>query len=256
MSGDLLRAAAERTPARLALGRAGVSVPTHRLLDFEEDHAAARDAVRRGLDLPRLRADLRAHGWQAPHEVRSLAPDLGRHLLRPDLGRLLHPEDREQLAATTPATGLVVLIADGLSAGAVQHHAVPLLDALRSTPTGPRWQAARVVVARHGRVALGDHVGHALGAALVAVLIGERPGLTHPESLGVYLTHAPRPGRTDAERTCVSNVHPPDGLSHQTAAAQVSAAVDAALRHGTSGVALAAHRLPFPSAPPRQEITS
>ncbi len=190
------------TSARVALGRAGNALPTVAHLAFQADHAAARDAVHAALDIAALQADLRRAGLTAT-EVRSACPDRHAYLLRPDLGRRLR-----DAGGVPPAAGrLAILLCDGLSATAVQRHAAPLLARLtaRLERMGP------VAVAAQGRVALGDELGESVGAELVLVLIGERPGLTSPDSLGAYLTWQPRRGRTDAERNCVSNIRP-DGL--------------------------------------------
>jgi ethanolamine ammonia-lyase small subunit len=181
-------------------------LPTAAHLAFQAAHAAARDAVHAALDAPALQADLQALGI-ASQAVRSAAPDRRTYLLRPDLGRRLSDADR---AALPPAPGaMVFVVCDGLSAVAVQRHAAPLLAAMQ--PLAP------VIIAHQGRVALGDEIGEAMGAAAVAVLIGERPGLTSADSLSVYLTWQPRRGRTDAERNCISNIRP-DGLPIPAAA--------------------------------------
>ena len=201
------------TPARVALGRAGNGLPTSAHLDFQAAHAAARDAVHAALDVARLRADLSAVGLPST-ALHSAAPDRRTFLLRPDLGRRLREADRASLPAPAPVVpGLLFVVCDGLSATAVQRHAVPLLAHIYGTARG----LVPVVVAEQGRVALGDDIGEALGAEAVAVLIGERPGLTAADSLGVYLTWQPRRGRTDAERNCISNIRR-DGLSPEVAA--------------------------------------
>jgi len=239
------------TPARIGLGRVGVSLPTRHLLALGLAEARARDAVHAPLDVARLEADLAGHGVRVAAVVRSAAADRATYLARPDLGRRL--ADGEQLAAPAVGpggAGVVVVLADGLSALAVQRHAAPLLAALRARAP-ERWAAAPVVVALEARVALGDEVGQRLGARLVAVLIGERPGLSSPDSLGVYLTSAPRPGLSDAERNCVSNVRP-EGLGYEEAARRVDWLVAAALSGGGTGVELkdGSGAAPELSAPP------
>lgn len=218
------------TTARVGLGRAGNAVPTAAHLAFQAAHAAARDAVHAALDVPAL-AGLVA--WDDIRIVHSTCPDRPTYLLRPDLGRRLDDADRDALAAA-PAPGRVALVVcDGLSAVAVQRHAAVLLAHLL-----PRLgQAGPVVVATQGRVALGDDVGAALKAEAVAVLIGERPGLTTPDSLGVYLTWAPRIGRTDAERNCISNIHG-GGLAPQAAAEKLLWLIREMRRLRLSGVGL------------------
>ncbi|MCG2577239.1 ethanolamine ammonia-lyase subunit EutC [Dechloromonas sp. XY25] len=224
------------TPARIALGRAGCALPTGEVLRFGLAHAQARDAVHLPLDIARLEAELTAAGF-ASRRVHSAAPDRRTYLLRPDLGRQLRADDRETLlaAASSPAD-VCFVIADGLSAQAVQSHAVPLLQAFHARSAG-RWTTPPVVIAEQGRVALGDEVGECLRARLVVVLIGERPGLSSPDSLGVYLTYGPQRGRTDGERNCISNVRP-EGLPCDAAAARLVWLVEAALQRGTTGVAL------------------
>ncbi|HEU4382421.1 MAG TPA: ethanolamine ammonia-lyase subunit EutC [Anaeromyxobacteraceae bacterium] len=240
-TGGLLAGLRRFTPARIGLGRAGPALPTREVLAFGLAHARARDAVHAALDVPRLLSDLAVAGatpgggrrGPPPVVVRSAAADRATYLARPDLGRRLAPGEAERLAG---ASEVVVLIADGLSALAVQRHAAPLLASLRDC-SAARWAAARVVIGLQGRVALGDEVAARLGARLVAVLIGERPGLTSPDSLGVYLTFDPRPGRTDAERNCVSNVRP-EGLPYREAARRVDWLAAAALARGLTGVGL------------------
>ena len=217
------------TPARIALGRAGNAQPTEAHLAFQAAHAAARDAVHTPLDLAALTADLQAAGLPS-QSVRSACPDRRTYLLRPDLGRRLNPTDR---ASLTPAPGRIAFVAcDGLSALAVQRHAAPLLAHLIAA-LGP----APIVIATQGRVALGDAIGAALQAEAVAVLIGERPGLSTPDSLGVYLTWQPRPGRTDAERNCISNIRP-EGLPIPQAAAKLLWLIAGMRRLRLTGIAL------------------
>ena len=203
------------TPARIALGRAGHALPTRELLAADEAHARARAAVHAPLDVDALGDQLRElTGGVPPVRVESAAPDRSRYLLRPDLGRRLSAESRRQLtppAGHAPGCDLAILIADGLSTTAVARHAAAVVGAILSAAPAD-WRIAPLVLATQARVALGDEVGELLGARLIAVLLGERPGLSCQESLGLYLTWAPRPGRTDAERNCLSNIHP-GGLS-------------------------------------------
>jgi len=195
------------TMARVGLGRAGHSLPTAELLRFQLDHARARDAVYAELDPREL---------PGPHAlVRSAARDRGVYLRRPDLGRVLSAEARMQLLRGDYDAAIVM--ADGLSALAVNRHAAPLLDALMPLLAGEQWRMAPLTVALQGRVGIGDEIGERLGARLVVLLIGERPGLMAPDSLGIYLTYDPRVGRTDAERNCISNVRP-EGLPYAPAA--------------------------------------
>jgi ethanolamine ammonia-lyase small subunit len=230
------------TPARIGLGRVGASLPTRHLLALGLAEARARDAVHAALDVERLLADLARDGAAVPRVVRSAAFDRATYLARPDLGRRLREGEGARLAAASLAApspdggGIAVVIADGLSALAPQRHAAPLLAALRARAPD-RWGPAPLVVALQGRVALGDEIGSRLCARLVVVLIGERPGSSSYDSLGVYLTHDPRPGRTDAERNCVSNVRPA-GLGLDEAARRIDWLAEAALARRLTGVAL------------------
>ncbi len=218
------------TRARIALGRSGDALPTKALLEFQLAHARARDAVHSAVDFDRLAADL------APLEtlrLHSAASDRPTYLRRPDLGRRLDPAS----AATLPGGewDLLFVIADGLSAAAVQVNAAPLVHACMERL--PHLRIGPVVLAEQARVALGDEVASAMGARLVALLVGERPGLSAAESLGVYLTWDPRPGRADSERNCISNIHS-GGLSIQTAADKLCWLATEAARLKLTGVAL------------------
>lgn len=217
------------TPARVALGRAGNGLPTAAHLEFQAAHAAARDAVHAVLDVAALRADLDAAGL-ASIAVHSKAPDRRTYLLRPDLGRRL----RDRGAVPSWPGAMLFVVCDGLSATAVQRHAVGLLRHLV-----PRLPGAvpPIVVAEQGRVALGDDIGEAMGAEAVAVLIGERPGLSAADSLGVYLTWRPRRGRTDAERNCISNIRS-DGLPPEAAGDKLLWLIAAMRRLRLTGIGL------------------
>ncbi|MEU1087105.1 ethanolamine ammonia-lyase subunit EutC [Streptomyces sp. NPDC005892] len=247
-SPDLWEPLRRHTPARVGLGRVGHGLPLRHLLEFQAAHAQARDAVHRAVDFGAVRAGLTGHPVA---EVRSAAPDRAAYLRRPDLGRTLHPDDGPRLDGL-PGGGPLVVVADGLSATAVQLHALPLLNALvpllgEDGGGGPGREAVPVVLASQARVALGDEIGERVGARLVLVLIGERPGLSAADSLGAYLTYAPRVGRRDAERNCVSNIHPPAGLGYATAARTIASLVEGALRLGLSGVELSGEEPGGPS---------
>lgn len=229
----------EYTPARIGLGRAGTSLSTRVNLQFQLDHARARDAVQAPLDVPQLQEQLRNIGVES-QVVRSAADDRRTYLQRPDLGRTLQHSDwrllRERVQTNSPQYDIAILVADGLSSLAVARHAVPFLQTLLPL-LQPSFRLAPVCVAEQGRVALGDDVGEALQAKLVIVLIGERPGLSSPDSLGVYLTWQPQRGRTDADRNCISNVRP-EGLDYATAAQTCAYLVHGAFRAQLSGVQL------------------
>ena len=225
------------TRARIALGRAGSSLPTKEVLDFGMAHAMARDAVHLALDAEALAAVLQNAGF-ITCQVHSRAPDRASYLLRPDLGRRLDDVSIESLQAIKPSAGveLQIVVADGLSSLAVERHVPPLLEEIRRYLPAA-WTPCPIVIACQARVALADEIGAALGARMVAMLIGERPGLSSPDSLGIYLTYAPRVGRHDAERNCISNVRA-EGLSYAAAARKTLWLANEALRLKLSGVGL------------------
>ena len=225
------------TPARIGLGRAGNAVPTSEVLAFGAAHAAARDAVHLPLDVDSLVERLALLDIGTPRVVASAAPDRATYLTRPDLGRVPEEGGLDSLDGSGRTPDLALVLADGLSAEAVVKHAVPLLEHLLPLLDGTMTVAVPVV-ATQARVALGDHIGRALGARLVLVLIGERPGLSSSDSLGAYLTWDPRPGILDSARNCVSNIRPPHGLDHATAARTIVSLVAGARELGATGVAL------------------
>lgn len=224
------------TNARIALGRAGNSLPTAPLLVFNLSHAQARDAVHHPLEAEALHEQLRAHGF-ASLDVHSAAPDREHYLRRPDLGRRLSDDSKAALqqAATQLSPDVVFVIADGLSAFAASRQSMPMLQAIHARL--PDWQVGPIVVARQSRVALGDEIGEILRARFVVMLIGERPGLSSPDSLGIYVTHAPKVGRSDAQRNCISNVRP-EGLSFDAAAHKLHYLLTHGRRLGLTGVGL------------------
>jgi ethanolamine ammonia-lyase small subunit len=224
------------TPARIALGRAGNGMPTDEVLHFSWSHALARDAIHAALDVEAIEAALHQQHWDVLR-VRSRAGDRGTYLRRPDLGRSLDPRDADALRATPrQPCDLCFVVGDGLSALAVSRHAAPLLGAVRPL-LAPGLKMAPVVVAEQARVALADEIAELMRARLAIILIGERPGLSSPDSLGVYLTHALFVGRPDADRNCISNVRA-EGLSYAAAAFKLAWLIDEALRRGLTGVAL------------------
>jgi ethanolamine ammonia-lyase small subunit len=255
------------TSARLALGRAGDSLPTNEVLEFGLAHAQARDAVHEALDVAHIIRDLAALGF-ASVGIQSAARDRAEYLRRPDLGRRLdeaslsllkstsahhnqmgcHPDaesecnEEEAEGSALPedrkhheAPSVTFIIADGLSSIAPERHALPVLREITSRLEG--WTIAPIIVATQARVALGDEIGELLGAEMTVMLIGERPGLSSPDSLGVYLTYRPHIGCTDADRNCISNVRP-EGLSYVAAAHKLRYLMTEARRLGTSGIAL------------------
>ena len=226
-----------RTPARIAIGRTGASLPTREVLSFALAHARARDAVHARLDREAVSSKIQALGL-VPIEVESMATDRATYLRRPDLGRKLTDASRRRLAmAADRGCDIALLIGDGLSATAVASHAVKVVEHLLPHLKKLGGEIGPVVIAEGARVALGDEAGELLRAKILAVLIGERPGLSAPDSLGVYVTYAPRPGRTDAERNCISNVRH-GGLALEIAAANLAWLLEAGCSLQATGVAL------------------
>ena len=266
------------TTARLSLGRTASSISTHYHLQFQLDHALARDAVHAQLDIPTLVQSLQDRNLKPiilHSAVEPTQPDRRTYLRRPDLGRKLHPTSIQTLQLLDPTKNLVILseasrgfmreaqlkdpeaarsasaaqnlstenptphilflLADGLSAQAIEHHALPLLDATLPLIPNPY---PLIPVVQNARVAIADEIGHLLRADLTILLIGERPGLSSPDSLGVYLTWNPRPGRTDAERNCISNIRGDQGLSYAEAADRIAHYIAEATRLQTTGIAL------------------
>ncbi len=224
------------TSARVSLGRAGHSLPTDQLLNLQAAHARARQAVHSKLDIISVARDI---GSLASDVLllRTAAPDRATYLRRPDLGRQLHPESSRLLTGRRASYDVAFVLADGLSALALERHASPVLHACLPRLSRDEWNIAPLTIVEQGRVAIGDQIGHLLGASLVVVLIGERPGLSSFDSLGLYLTWKPEPGMTDAGRNCISNVRA-EGLSYTTAAHRLLYLMSESRRRKLSGVAL------------------
>ena len=229
------------TPARIALRRAGISLATSEVLDFQLAHGRARDAVHALLQPATLLQALRNLGQKDPILLHSAAPDRPTYLKRPDLGRKLNESSRKRTESlANEPCDLAIVLADGLSALAVERHAEPLLAELLPVLRNflPGLRLAPVCVVEQGRVAVGDEVAHLLSAELAIVLIGERPGLSSPDSLGAYITWHPQPGSTtDAERNCISNIRA-EGLSYALAAARLLHYIREAREKRLTGVAL------------------
>jgi ethanolamine ammonia-lyase small subunit len=224
------------TPARVGLGRSGISQQTRDLLDFARAHAQARDAVHARLEAAALSPAVQEITSGDVLRLHSMATDRAVYLQRPDLGRRLDEASCAALAGLQAEPWeLALVIADGLSALAVERHVLPLLRELLQRLKG--WRLAPVCVVEQGRVAIGDEIGAALGAQLCVVLIGERPGLSSPDSLGAYITWQPQPGRTDAERNCISNIRV-EGLGYSQAAVQLTYYLTEARRRRLTGIAL------------------
>jgi len=227
------------TQARIGLVRAGAAVSTRALLDFQLAHAQARDAVWHSWDAAGCAAQLSAAGLQAL-VVKTRAHDRATYLKRPDLGRRLDPESQPLLlsARADPPADVALILSDGLSATAVHEHGMHTVQAIASALQAAALSCAPVILAERARVALSDEIGHALGARVAVIVLGERPGLSAADSLGMYLTYAPTPGNTDAQRNCISNVRAPSGLAPQLAAARLTGLLRRSLALQLSGVAL------------------
>lgn len=242
------------TPARIALGRSGGSLPTVELLQFQHDHALAREAVWRPFDPVSLERELlsaQLPGICVVH-VDSAAKDRQQFLQRPDLGRRLDDESATRLSefafalqtSGTKLAEIVWIISDGLSADAAHRHAVPLMAEFWQARGTPSNSVVPVVIARHGRVAIQDEIGARLSARAAVILLGERPGLGAPDSLGAYLVYDPKPGRTDAERNCISNIRP-QGLCAKSAAMQLVQLSHAMFEQKGSGISLRMGQSPY-----------
>ena len=228
------------TPARIALGRTGTSLPTQAQLDFQYAHAQARDAVHLAFDHQSIRAQLTERGRESLL-LHSAAADRHSYLQRPDLGRRLDEASGqilEDYAAAHPGgVDLAIVVADGLSALAVHRHTLPFLARLEEQTAADGWSVSPVILVEQGRVAVADEVAQRLGAKMSVILIGERPGLSSPDSLGLYFTYAPKVGLTDAYRNCISNVRL-EGLSYGMAAHRLIYLMREACRRQLSGVNL------------------
>ncbi|WP_435304111.1 ethanolamine ammonia-lyase subunit EutC [Pseudomonas fluorescens] len=228
------------TPARIALGRTGTSIPTGAQLDFQFAHAQARDAVHLPFDHPGLSSQLTARGRDSLL-LHSAAVDRHSYLQRPDLGRRLSDESaqtlRDYAQANPGGVDLAVVVADGLSALAVHKHTLPFLTRMEEQTHAEGWSLSPVILVEQGRVAVADEIGQLLGAKMVVILIGERPGLSSPDSLGLYFTYNPKVGLTDAYRNCISNVRL-EGLSYGMAAHRLLYLMREACRRQLSGVNL------------------
>ena len=228
------------TPARIALGRSGTSLPTGAQLDFQFAHAQARDAVHLAFDHAGLATQLAERGRDSL-VLHSAASDRHEYLQRPDLGRRLNEASvatlRQHAQANPGGVDLAIVVADGLSALAVHRHTLPFLSRFEEQAAADGWTSAPVVLVQQGRVAVADEVGELLGARMTVMLIGERPGLSSPDSLGLYFTYAPKVGLTDAYRNCISNIRL-EGLSYGMAAHRLLYLMREACKRQLSGVNL------------------
>ena len=226
------------TQARIALGRSGHALPTSALLDFQLAHAQARDAVHFPWDMEAFAEQVRGLG----EEVLILDTPVGsrgEYLRRPDLGRVLTETSRTRLEdVTTDPADVALIVTNGLSSTAVERHGIPLLRVIVQGCRSRGFSLAPVSLVANGRVALSDAIGSVLAARVAVIVVGERPGLSAADSLGIYLTFAPKEGNTDAQRNCISNIRPPDGLSYEAATAKLLYLAGEAMQRGISGVAL------------------
>jgi ethanolamine ammonia-lyase small subunit len=235
------------TSARIALGRAGGSLPTAEVLAFAAAHAAAQDAVHAEFDLDRLESDLKAQSLDGIR-LQTAAPDRQTYLHRPDLGRRLSDASANSIQAADPPPDVALIVSDGLSAPAAQTHASSLLGKLVPLLRSSSIRTSPVYLVRLARVAIEDEIGQRVGAQAAIILLGERPGLGSPDSLGAYLVYGPRIGRTDADRNCVSNIRPA-GLPIVAAAQTLHYLIVESLRRKISGVMLKDERAAFPPHP-------
>jgi ethanolamine ammonia-lyase small subunit len=239
VANDLWSKLRQYTPARIALGHSGTSLPTKPHLEFQLAHARARDAVHHALDIPALEESLRSRGL-ASILLNSRADSRPTYLQRPDLGRRLDEASvmvLENLPRPEEPYDVAFVIGDGLSALAIEENAAKFLDVMLPALPKDEWHVAPLCIVKEARVAVGDEVGELLGAKMVVVLIGERPGLSSPDSMGIYMTLNPRTGLTDEARNCISNVRPA-GLSYPHAAHKLKYLMTEARRRGLSGVML------------------
>jgi ethanolamine ammonia-lyase small subunit len=233
---ESLKALQEFTSARIAIGRVGTSIPLKQSLEFKLAHAHARDAVYSELDINNLTDVLKQFDLPILH-LHSRVIDRRQYLQRPDLGRRLNDESLDLLLDHRPETDIAIILADGLSATAVNENAIGLIQALIPQLLAAGFKLAPITMVEQGRVAIGDDIGHGLKAKLSLVLIGERPGLSSADSLGAYLTYNPKPGLTDEMRNCISNIRP-GGLIYKKAAKKIFYLISEAFKRKLSGVDL------------------
>ncbi len=227
------------TAARIALGRCGSSLPTGELLDFQLAHARAKDAVYAALDYDTLKSDIERITGSGALVLESMVRDRAEYLKRPDLGRRLSKESRELIVALniTEGSDVSLTVSEGLSAFAIDRNIRPFFELLMPDLESAGLSMAPVCLVRQGRVAAADETGSLLCSRIAVIFIGERPGLSSPDSMGIYITYNPRPGTTDERRNCISNVRP-EGMSYRAGVSKLMYLIRQALRLGMSGVAL------------------
>ena len=234
---DVWQPLKQHTDARIALGRTGNSIPTKELLHFGMSHALAKDAIYKELDICNIQNNLKEQHFSSIL-VQSKAKDKKEFLINPNLGRQLNKESIELLLQSNVEKGnIAIIFADGLSSAAINLNATPLLFEIVNALKGSEFNLSPIIIAKHARVALSDEIGETLKSDASIMLIGERPGLSSPDSLGVYLTWNPKKGRNDSERNCISNVRP-QGLSYQQAAFKTIWLLKEAKKLNMSGVHL------------------
>jgi ethanolamine ammonia-lyase small subunit len=233
---ESLIALQEFTAARIAIGRAGTSIPLKRSLEFKLAHAHARDAVYSELDVPQLTESLKQFNLPVVH-LHSMAGYREQYLQRPDLGRKLNEASATELADHHIQADVVIIIADGLSATAINKNAIGLLAVLIPMLQDANFSVADICFVEQARVAIADEIGGAMKAKMSLILIGERPGLSSADSIGAYLTYSPMPGLTDEARNCVSNIRP-GGLSYKQASKKIFYLVQESFKRKLSGFLL------------------
>lgn len=226
----------QHTSARIALGRAGSSVTTRELLNFQQAHALARDAVHTPLDEESVRESLKVFNLPIIH-LNTKAADRKSYLLRPDWGKILDEESQKSISEVSSAFDLSLIIADGLSAQAIHQHIASVFALLIPKLQALDFSLAPFTIVKNGRVAVSDEIGEGLKSKMSIIFIGERPGLSSPDSLGIYLTYAPAKGNTDEKRNCISNVRPA-GMPYVIATEKLTYLIQEAMRKQISGVKL------------------
>ncbi|OAI09936.1 ethanolamine ammonia-lyase [Methylomonas lenta] len=226
------------TQARIGRGHSGCATPTSAQLEFQLAHAMARDAVHQPWQLESFAEAITAKGWQ-PLLLSTPISDRRQYLLRPDLGRCLDHASRQCLQTQQASDiDVALIISNGLSSTAIDSHGLALLESVMAAYASCSLNVGPVCLVPNARVALADEIGGLLNARLSVIIVGERPGLSAADSLGVYLTYLPRIGNSDAERNCLSNIRPPQGLSCEAAATKLAYLSTQAIQRGMSGVAL------------------
>jgi ethanolamine ammonia-lyase small subunit len=232
------------TQARIGLAHKGAALATKDWLSFSFDHAQAIDAIAISWDLAKQSEELKACGFHA-ELLSTLVKDRQEFLLRPDLGKKLSKESKKYLKSLTAhhdnkAESIFIIATNGLSSLALNNHLAKFLLAFfpLCKEAGLTLFKNCIFLAANGRVGLIDDIGATVKPTIAIILIGERPGLSSPDSLAAYITFKPKIGRSDAERNCISNIRPPHGLSYEQASAKLIFLLKESLRLRVSGVSL------------------